>query len=220
MKHWSLALSISIVALPNLVNGQPGTLSSVNNTIKKSDHNNSGKKADGFQHLVDKVLKTGREMPLKEPLAQIIGLPGDSSTKAQGVRLPNSGTGIETRACYIVYESAAKSPDLRKSDKPVCAYYERRSRSGNDQVTQYYRVSLDGRLEKAIKIQGKVDEKGHGINGSGVTKDEDINSDEIKNSFNSESAYWLKDWLKKAEKPVTKKDSASAATPDAKAAAL
>ena len=68
---------------------------------------------------------------------------------------------------------------------------------GNDE-SYLFRVSLNGKLEKAVVIHGKRDEQGNSIKGSGVTTEKDINSPEIQERFQHELDLWLKKtYLKK-----------------------
>ena len=216
MRRSPLILTLSIAALPILVNGQPQSLSTVNKTDGKSELKDSVKDSAGnFKRLVEVVFRYGAEGGFKKNLAHVVGLPGEMPTKDQEntTRTPN---GKETRGCFIVYEDKPEA----EGHRPVCAYILKRIVSGRDSKSQYFRVTLDGRLEKAVLSQGKNDESGKPIAGSGVKFDQDIESAEVRKAFNAEINYWLKDWLKKEQKAAGTKKAAEASKPSKKAASL
>ena len=108
------------------------------------------------------------------------------------------------RTCYVVLEDHAAT-DVTITPKPVCAYLAKTKSNDHDRETLYYRVNLNGKLEKAVHVRGKLDDNGKIIRGSGTKVDEDINSPEVKKAFDAEMTYWLKDWLKKQQKVEAKK---------------
>lgn len=183
-----LALALSIAAPSILVNANAEGLSSVNQKVLK-EH-----RAD-FARLIDTIFKNGKDGKFGPNLAPIVGLPTAMPTKDAEKILSQSKDSVEKKGCYIVIDEK----------EPSCAYIVNYRVSGKDSATQYFRVSLDGRLEKAVLTQGKRDENGKSIKGSGVKFDQDIESPEVQKAFNSEMAYWLKDWLKKEKKAADKK---------------
>ncbi|MBI5247109.1 MAG: hypothetical protein HY923_08000 [Elusimicrobia bacterium] len=202
MNHSYLVLGLSIAALPILVNGQPQTLTTVNHSSNKSDLKDSVKdQAVKFKNLIDAVIKNGSIGRFKKNIAHVVGLPGESISKDIEVPVPSKPGVEETRGCYVIYEN----------ERPICAYIARVIRTGRESKSQYYRVALDGQLEKAVVLQGKRDESGKVVKGSSAKFEQDINSPEVKQAFDDENEYWLKDWLRKGSKVTPKSAKKSAA---------
>lgn len=193
----ALALALSITALFILVNANAESLTGVNQVRPKD----SAKKQRGdFARLIDAVLTEGKDGNFG-PLSPVIGLPDAMPFKFAEKKISRSENGSESRACYIIVDK----------DRPYCAYIVKFTTTGKDSTSQFYRLNLDGKLDKAVVTHGKRDEQGKPIKGSGVKFDQDIDSPEIRKAFDSEMAYWLKDWLKKEKK--TDKKAAEVAKP-------
>lgn len=65
------------------------------------------------------------------------------------------------------------------------------SKDGRDE-SRWYRVSLDGTLEKAFVIRGKVDAQRKGVKGSGTAEFLDVASPDTRKRFQHELDLWLK----------------------------
>ena len=87
----------------------------------------------------------------------------------------------------------------------MCAYVVKVKRSGQNNQVRYFRIDLNGKLDKVVLSQSKADESGKIIRGSGIKTDQDINSPEVKKTFEAEMKFWLKDWLKKQPAVAAKK---------------
>jgi hypothetical protein len=199
--------------MPGLVNGQAQSLSSVNQSASGRKLKDSVKadKKDVAQ-LISITLERGAEGKIGNNLAPVIGLPHAMPMRKQEVVMPTLANKSKERAFYVIYENADGTPPKSDQRREVCAYIVKIELSGLDKKTQYFRIDLDGKLEKAILSQGKLDSDGNGVKGSGVKTDQDINSPEVKKTFEAEMKFWLKDWLNKEQKNAAKK-TANAATP-------
>lgn len=218
----AIALALSMSALPNLVNGQPQSLSSVNKhkSSNKSELKDSVKdEKAGMAKLVEIMLANGSDATITNNLAPVIGLPKSMPAKRQELVISDNANGVEKRACYVIYEKVHSTEPKSQEMRPVCAYVIKSKRSGLDSQTRYFRVDLNGKLEKVVLSQGKFDTAGQPIRGSGVKFDQDIDSPEVKKTFEAEMKFWLKDWLKK-EKKAAAKTSASAVGPNPAATSL
>lgn len=218
----TFALALSITAMPILVNGQTEGLSSVNkdNSSNKPALRDSVKdtKAD-ITHLIATVMKTGTRENTGSNLAPVIGLPKAMSTMDVEIPIVQESDATETRGCFVVYEKI-ESPKGEPVDKrPMCAYVVRTKRSGLDKETKYFKFDLNGNLEKVVLSHGKYDTSGKVVRGSGVKTDLDINSPEVRKTFDAEMRFWLKDWLKK-QRQNTPKKTAESAKPSGTANAL
>lgn len=218
----AVALALSIAALPNLVNGQPQSLSTVN-TDKSSNQvllKDSVKDAKSdIAKLIAAVLKKGTNENTRSSLSPVIGLPKAMPAMDVEVPISQKASVTETRRCFVVYENVEGTASEKGDKRPVCAYIVRAKRAGLDKETKYFRINLNGNLEKVVLTQGKYDASGKIVRGSGVKFDLDINSPEVKETFEAEMKFWLKDWLRKEQKNAAKKTVGTAKT-NASAAAL
>ncbi|MBI2790042.1 MAG: hypothetical protein HYX59_15330 [Elusimicrobia bacterium] len=204
----TFALGLSITAMPILVNGQGQSLSSVNkdNSSSKTGLKDSIKdtKTD-ISRLIAVVLKTGTSENTGSNLAPVIGLPKAMSTMDVELPITQKPDLTETRRCFVVYERIEGQKGETVDKRPMCAYIVRAKRSGLDKETKYFKFDLNGNLEKVVLSNGKYDASGKVVRGSGVKTDLDINSPEVKKTFDAEMKFWLKDWLKKQQKVPAKK---------------
>jgi|CXWL01.1.fsa_nt_gi hypothetical protein len=174
----NIALWLSIAALASVVNAQAPK------TIKGSDKN-------GFPTLIKIVMETGVDDKIGSNLAPVIGLPKAMPMKLRNILVPGTKKDKDTRSFLVIID---------EDKHPFCVYMVRMKTSGRDQTAQYLRINLEGKLEKTVSSQGKLDENGKAIKGSGVKFEQDIDSPEVKKAFDAEMSYWLKDWLKREQK--------------------
>jgi hypothetical protein len=206
LKRSAFALILSMSAMPNLVNGQAPVLTNVNNDKSAKDT-----KA-GLTKLIAITLKSGIDSDIGSSLAPVIGLQKAMPMKKQEVVTSEHDDGYEKRSCFVIYENVDSTAPAVDTKRAVCAYIVKIKRSGLDNQIRYFRIDLNGKLEKVVLSQSKYDNAGKVVRGSGVKFDQDINSPEVKKTFEAEMKFWLKDWLKKEQKSAAKK-SAAAATP-------
>ena len=79
----------------------------------------------------------------------------------------------------------------------------------NERDDTYFKVSLDGHLDKAIFGRIKLDDSGERIPGSGVTEVQDIESPRINELFQKEADFWLKNMYRKKSAPKTVPEKAA-----------
>ncbi len=221
-KKSAVALALSIAAMPGLVNGQAQSLTSVNQdkSPSKPDLKDTVKDARaGAALLIATVLKTGGDFNIGPNLAEVLGLPKPMPSKVQEIVTSRQGRDLEASGCYVVYENPESSVPEAAEKKAICAYIVKIKRKGLDKQMRYFRIDLNGKLEKVILSQSKLDDAGKGVSGSGVKTDQDIDSSEVRKTFEAEMKFWLKDWLKKEQKNAAKK-TANATTPPPAAPAL
>ncbi|MEQ1918044.1 MAG: hypothetical protein ABL955_02515 [Elusimicrobiota bacterium] len=153
--------------------------------------------------LVQTVMASGGDGQYRNGHAQAAGL--DRPMPLKGIAISIS-EGI--RRCQIIYE-----PDETNGNRPVYAYLLRSKKGAHDGVEHYYRLSLDGKMEKAITLKNKIDDQGKVLSEGRSRVVEDIMSPDIKKAFKTEMTFWLKDWLKKQPKLDTKSTAPNAAAP-------
>lgn len=212
----AIVLALSIAASPGLVNGQPSSLTSVNpdNNSNEPELKDSVKEQKaGIAQLIAAVFKAGTDEKVGHNLAPVIGLPNSMPTKDVEIVISPRDSDLEKRGCFVVYENIESATSEAVEKRPVCAYIVKTKRAGRDTATRYFRIDLNGKLEKVVLSQGKFDENGKVVRGSGVKFDQDIESTEVKKAFEAEMKFWLKDWLKKEQLNAAKKTASAAATP-------
>lgn len=204
----TFALALSITAMPILVNGQTQSLSSVNqdNSSNKSSLKDSVKDTNAhFAQFIEVLMKSGTDGQIGSNFAPVIGLSKPMPTKDVDIVIRQKGGESEKRGCFVVYEKITGSTAGADQKRPECAYFAIYKRTGTERQARYFRIDLTGKLEKVVLSQGKYDADGKVIRGSGVKTDLDINSPEVKKTFEAEMKFWLKDWLKKQQKVPAKK---------------
>ena len=202
MNRPAFMLALSIAALSSAVKAQEKNLPVVN--LGKSD----------FSRLVALVMTSGDEAKFANGIAQAVGLPNEMPARGEVEIVSSEGKDIDQRDCSVVYE-----PDESDGKRPVCVYISRAKRFGRTSTTQYFKVSLDGQLEKAVTLSLKRDDDGNLLREGRSKSVEDIDSPEIKKAFKTELGFWVKDWLKKQGKVKTDTATAPPANANTPAAA-
>lgn len=198
------ALLLSIAVPLFLVNARGQSLPSVNRDKKPA----VASKSD-IEKLIQLLLQRGDDKKLGENVAPLIGLEKSADVKQRDNIIKQDDKAVDVRTCYVVFS------DKPEQKVPMCLFVRRSKQTATTTESRYFKVTLLGKLEKAVEIKGlRTGDKG--VRGSAVTTPQDIESPAIKKEFDAEMAYWLKDWLKKETKKVPSK-SASVA-PAAKAA--
>jgi hypothetical protein len=199
LRQSAFALMLSMSVTPSLVNGQAPALSNVNNDKSAKDTKVAVSK------LIAITLESGTESNIGSNLAPVIGLQKAMPMKKQEVVTSEDKDGFEKRSCFVIYENVNSTAPGTDTKRAVCAYVVKVKRSGLDNQVRYFRIDLNGKLEKVVLSQSKIDATGNVVRGSGVKFDQDINSPEVKKTFEAEMKFWLKDWLKKEQKAAAKK---------------
>jgi hypothetical protein len=203
-------LVASMMLLPLAVKAQEKPVSSHRNSNEQEISLKDSVKEPSieFSKLLEVLMTTGEEGQLSENLAPTIGLTGSPYVKGKDFTTRRSN-GKEYRECSIVYadgSNSSKSPDKKK---PFCVYFNKQVVSGKKSESYWYRLNLQGTLEKVAVIEGKYDENGKPVQGSGITVEKDIDSPEVLKAFKAEFSYWTKDWLKKQQKAAAPAESAA-----------
>lgn len=146
--------------------------------------------------------------PAVRPLgtgAVLLGFRGKESVKVHGDSTDPDEIGKNLEAdCDVVVEGPDEKPH------PVCllvnylAFYP----SEHRMVGQTYRFSLDGRLQNALDIVGKLDDKGQPVEGSANNSPLDITDKKTMRGAKEVLDIWLKRTAKKIEAEKAKKKTA------------
>ena len=203
MKYPTVAIffvALSIAIIPAAVKAQNASPPQAS-ARHESDLKDSVKSGESdFPKLVRALLASGREVEIRDGFAQVIGLDQPAHSK-----LAAEPFGAEARKCSVVYAA-----DDTGNDRAIYLYVMREKKTKHDILGRYFRVSLDGKLEKAVTLRNKLDENGKAIAEGRSKFDEDIDSPEIRKIFKTDMAFWVKDWLKKQQKLMAKADAARA----------
>lgn len=214
---------ISIVVFPTAVKTRAADLLNVSQAARKADLKDSVKdtaKKDLAQ-LIDFVTRNGENGRIGENLAPAIGLSGPMPMTVQTIRNKISGKERDALNCAVIYEETADAASP-EGKKPMCVYLMKMAETGRTTTAQYFRINLDGKLEKVVTNRGKKDDEGKRIPGSGVTLDDDMDSSAVRKTYATEMREvkaWLKAQLKAQKKLDAKKTTASAAKSGAVASA-
>lgn len=213
---------VSIAAFPAAVKTRAADLPNLSPGSRKIDLKDSVKDTKNeFKQIVDFMMRNGQDSRYGENLGPAVGLPGARPVKGDNIRSKKFDKKRGGLNCTVVYE---ESPEATEYDGklPICIFLTVLKPSGQESENRYYRLSLDGQLEKVTLVRDKRDENGKGVRGSAVWTDEDVNSPEVKKAFASEMAdvrQWLRVQLKAQKKLDAKKSTASAAKSGAVATA-
>lgn len=192
---FSIVATAIMMAVPFLVNARAAETPNFNQRSHKG-----GLKTD-FSRIIEMLKNTGETDRMKPGLAELIGLTGEPPVKGR-----DNDTGREYRECSMVYPDDSDGATPAEAKTPVCVYFNRRIDSGHDGESHWYRVSMSGKLEKAVIHYNKTDEDDKSVPGSDVIVPEDINSPKVQKAFRTEMDFWLKNSQK--EKPGAKSDAA------------
>lgn len=212
----TLLFLASIAAFPAAVKTRAADLPNPRAGSRKTDLKDSVKDTKNeFKQIVDFMMQNGQDSQYKESMAPVLGLPGARPVKGDNIRSKKFDKKRGGLNCAVAYEESPEAAEYA-GKRPICIVLEVPKLSGQEQENRYYRLNLDGQLEKAVLSRYKRDENGKVIRGSAVNTDEDINSPEVKKALAAEMAD-VRQWLKQ-QKKVAKKATASAAKSPAMAA--
>lgn len=209
MKRMTFRVGILILSMPfvtSSVKAQNTTSPSFkqDNVRRETAHKDSTKNdPNELSKLIQTVMASGGDGQYRNGHAQAAGL--DRPMLLKGIAIPISD-GI--RRCQVIYE-----PDESSGNRPVYVYLLRSKKKIHEGAERYYRLSLDGKLEKAITLHNKIDDQGKLLSEGRSRVEEDITSPDIKMAFKTELTFWLNDWLKKLAKHDTKKEPADTVKP-------
>jgi hypothetical protein len=156
-----------------------------------------------LSRLIQVILKSGTERDFPNGFAQAVGLDTPMPTKKVHVALSGHGWIGDDRDFHVVY-AVEPLASGQNSMRPICLYLKRGHGTKHFNDCHYYRVSLDGKLEKSVTLRVNLGEDGMPEKEGKARFEEDIETPEIQKSFKNEMAYWLNDWLMKQPKVATK----------------
>ncbi len=87
---------------------------------------------------------------------------------------------------------------ILKDGKPLCIIFNVKKKENNQMDARLIRVSLSGRIEKAVREAGKYGDDGKPIRGTGVLLPLDPNAPETRADLQHELDFWIRDKYRKS----------------------
>lgn len=186
---------ISIVVFPHTVKALASDPPSVSSGAPKAGQKSPAEDNE-FNQIVDLMMQNGLDSRYGDNLAPNIGLPGARPVKGRNIRSKKVDANRGSLNCAVAYERM-ENGDRR----PLYIFLQVAKQSGQDAEVRYYRLNLDGQLEKVTLIRSKRDKDGKGVRGSGTATDENLTSPEVKKNFAAEMAD-VRQWLRRQTEPA------------------
>jgi hypothetical protein len=206
MKCWVFAIVLSMTALFPLVNASAEDSPTVNQFPEKDALQDSVKdKQSEFSRLVQTVLSTGAQKDFPNGYAQAVGLSEPMPAKRCHMTISGDRKFGDDRHIFVVY-----SKD--ETARPICMYLMKGHSTKHELKQEFFRVNLDGQLEKVVILQNKRDDDGKSIAEGRARFEEDMDDSAVRKTFQTEMSFWLKTWLKKQPKVAAKAEVPAAPT--------
>lgn len=138
-----------------------------------------------------------QDSQFSKSIGAFAGFPEGAATKVDGIAGEESPDGKD-RTCTLIVETSEEGKPT-----PVCLIVSARRKTDSESMSQYFRIALDGKLERAFMVTGKVKD-GKPVKGTGAQKPLDISSKEVLALMKKELEFWMK----KYSKPVKKQTAA------------
>lgn len=147
--------------------------------------------------LVGSLLKHGGNDHIGKNLAAVIGLPRPMPIKSRVIVEQGEANkdGRIALAVGLVYEPLSGYPKVH-GNRPLSIYVLSSKIYGQDTQSLYFRVNLDGQLERAVASFGKNDENGLPIRGSATDFYPDVSSKDTRASYDA-AMDQIRTWLAK-----------------------
>ena len=137
--------------------------------------------ASSLEAIARRMLSDGLPNRVPSPIAEALGLEADAPVHNAQISKMQSSDGM-SHLLQVLVELSTTTP--RRPIRPIGVVMGAYRVSGRRADDYYYRGTLAGTLERAIRIDGEVDEAGNSIKGSGKLISKDIESPEVKKRFN------------------------------------
>lgn len=192
-----------MVLVSGTVKAEEKKLPTVSQGAVRADTVNKSKRDAAL--LIDYLLKLGKDDELDDvAVTSLLGLPNALPVRVVEERTPYNPKSWQYRVVALVYAKDTDSGGPLDKKNPMCIVIYGLKGAGHDNKGYWFRLSPGGELKKATLDIGKNDDSGTPIRGAGVQMEQDITSVEVKKAFDSEFAYWTKDWIKKQKKAAPK----------------
>ncbi|MDE2142701.1 MAG: hypothetical protein KGJ84_09850 [Elusimicrobia bacterium] len=206
MKPTISILAVSMVLVPLTVKAKEHLSRKISKDATSSDSRfkDSVNDTQGiYSRLVEYLQKKGADDKLDDmTTASNLGFTTEMPVKTViAIDTPHSFKGWQHHECAVVYSNGNPTSGTRN---PTCIVVYQNKAQGHESTGYWFRLNLNGQLERAILSTGKNDESGNPIPGSGTQTEQDIASADVKKAYAAEMSYWTKDWLKQQQKAAVK----------------
>lgn len=146
-----------------------------------------------FSQFIEWLVSLGKkaeegDVPYTGQLAELLGLPQGAVGRGGGV-IQEKADDYLGHNCEVILDTSGSN----SIPKPLAVILHTRNSIPGFATEQYfYRLSPQGKLEKAIAVRGKIDEQDNAVPGSGEATVLDIEGPETKYRFQHELDFWLK----------------------------
>ncbi|MCX5788228.1 MAG: hypothetical protein NTX64_06950 [Elusimicrobia bacterium] len=141
-----------------------------------------------FEDIMQQSISKGEDEPLRAPLARLVGLT-ERDFQGRTVDVDPTETTDGMRHDFMVV--------LDTNSKALAVDCSTQYDSSGDRDSYHFLLSLNGVLEHALLIKGKLLPDGKPVRGSGVAQERDIKSSEIRRRVKHEMDFWLKGMYRK-----------------------
>jgi len=147
--------------------------------------------AKPLQPLVSQLLVSGVDSTvLQGPLAKALGFSSDVPAKVIEILLPQTTDGNNHASDLVVSKSTGVI-------EPIALVFMSSARRKTKSTAYFFRVNLNGDIEKSFVLYGNDDKSGKPIKGSGHLDVLDIKSRDVRKRFQHELDFWLKGFYRK-----------------------
>lgn len=147
----------------------------------------SERQAVALNAFVEKVLARGSAGWLPVMISALIGVPEDAPYRGVNV-WPDHVTDIMSHGFMVIVVESFDTDAVRPSSLALTT----NSGWAVRRETYWFRASLEGRLEKAVRIVARRGEQRQWIAGSEIAAEQDIASSEIRERFQHELELWTR----------------------------
>jgi hypothetical protein len=175
-------LVLSVIGASVLVNAESST---------KKPSSTKAKTASVREFIAVFLESAPQDHQFPKSIGAFAGFPEGAVTKVDGIAGEESADGKD-RTCTLILEA---SDDGKPA--PVCLIVSSKQKTKSETKSHYFRISLEGKLERAFTVSGKVRE-GKPVKGTGGHEALDISSKEVLALMKKELDFWMKKYSKPA----------------------
>ncbi len=141
-----------------------------------------------ISQFVGRLKSEGKPVGFTGPLARLMDFPAETESRALEIHAPDSADG-RSRLAEVVLAKSAASGGL----EPIGLYWSVTYEKNQKSEGYHYHTSVEGTIAKAVLLEGRLDENGKAIRGSGPVTKLDSESKEVPEKFRELVLdFWLK----------------------------
>lgn len=151
-----------------------------------------------FQRLVERIQREGEADTFyrANDIVEALGIDSGAPAKGFEANLGETSDGMR-HVCALIL----------KNGKPLCVILTVKKKYKDHDNQPMFRLSLSGKLERAINDFGRYDVNGQPVPGSGITTVLALKSKETRATLQHELDFWLKGMYRKPAAQATAPES-------------